>query len=288
MSIVVTGATGHLGHLVVESLLNRGASPDEVVATGRNAERLAELAAALGVRTAVADYADPASLRAAFEGADRVLLVSGSEVGQRVAQHTAVVQAAKDAGVGLIAYTSIPYADTSRLILATEHRATEEAIRASGVPFTFLRNSWYLENYLPQIPTYLEHGVAGAAGDGRISAATRADFADAAAAALLDPDSAGRVYELGGAGFTLAELAATVADASGRPVSHTEVSPEQLTAILVGAGVPQPYAEALVSADLGIARGELEVTTGDLARLIGHTPTSLRDAVDASLGTLAA
>ena len=288
MTIVVTGATGHLGHLVVESLLKRGASPDEVVATGRNAERLAELAAALGVRTAVADFADPASLRAAFEGADRVLLVSGSEVGQRVAQHTAVVQAAKDAGAGLIAYTSIPHADTSRLILATEHRATEEAIRASGVPFTFLRNSWYLENYLPQIPTYLEHGVAGAAGDGRISAATRADFADAAAAALLDPDSAGRVYELGGAGFTLAELAATVADASGRPVAHIEVSPEQLTAILVGAGVPQPYAEVLVDADLGIARGELEVTTGDLERLIGRTPTSLRDAVDASLATLAA
>ncbi len=286
MTIVVTGATGHLGHLVVESLLKRGASPDEVVATGRNAERLAELAATLGVRTAVADYADPASLRAAFEGADRVLLVSGSEVGQRVAQHTAVVQAAKDAGVGLIAYTSIPYADTSRLILATEHRATEEAIRASGVPFTFLRNSWYLENYLPQIPTYLEHGVVGAAGDGRISAATRADFADAAAAALLDPTSAGRVYELGGESWTLAELAATVADASGRPVTYTEVSPAQLTEILVGAGLPQPYAEALVSADLGIARGELEVTTGDLERLIGHTPTSLRDAVDASLATL--
>jgi NAD(P)H dehydrogenase (quinone) len=288
MNIVVTGATGQLGRLVVESLLRRGASPDEVVATGRNTRRLAELADSTGVRTAVADYADPASLRAAFQGADRVLLVSGSEVGQRVAQHAAVVQAAREAGVALLAYTSIPKADTAQLALAAEHRETERVIRESGVPFTFLRNSWYLENYLPQIPTYLEHGVVGSAGDGRISAATRADFADAAAAALLDPDSAGRVYELGGESFTLAELAAAVADASGRPVGYTEVPPDQLSQILVGAGLPQQYAEVLVSADLGIARGELEVTTGDLERLIGRPPTSLRDAVDASLATLAA
>jgi NAD(P)H dehydrogenase (quinone) len=287
MTIVVTGATGHLGRLVVESLLRRGASPDEVVATGRNTEHLAELAEQLGVRTAVADFADPATLRAAFDGADRVLLVSGNEIGQRVAQHTAVVQAAKEAGVELLAYTSIPHADTAQMALATEHRETERVIRESGVPFTFLRNSWYFENYLPQIPTYLEHGVVGAAGDGRISGAARADYADAAAAALLDPTSAGRIHELGGASFTLAELAAIVADASGRPVTHTEVPPAQLTEILVGAGLPRPYAETLVSADLGIARGELEVTTGDLERLIGHTPTSLRAAVDASLATLA-
>jgi NAD(P)H dehydrogenase (quinone) len=138
------------------------------------------------------------------------------------------------------------------------------------------------------VPGYLEHGVVGAAGEGRISAATRADYADAAAAALLDPTSAGRTYELGGASFTLAELAETVAAASGRAVGHTEVSPEQLTGILVGAGLPRPYAEALVSADLGIARGELEVTSGDLERLIGRTPTSLTEAVDAALATLAA
>ena len=288
MSIVITGATGQLGRLVVESLLRRGASPRGVVATGRNVARLAELADALGVRTAVADYADPRSLRAAFEGADRVLLVSGTETGQRVKQHTAVVQAAKEAGVTLLAYTSISHADTAEMALATEHRETERVIRESGIPFTFLRNSWYLENYLLQIPTYLEHGVVGAAGEGRISAAARTDFADAAAAALLDPASVGRVYELGGAAFTLAGLAATVADASGRPVSYTEVSPIQLTEILLGAGLPQQYAEALVSADLGIARGELEVTTGDLERLIGRTPTSLGDAVDASLATLAA
>ncbi len=284
MTIVVTGATGHLGRLVVESLLRRGASPDEVVATGRNTEHLAELAEQHGVRTAVADFGDPATLRAAFDGADRVLLVSGTEMGQRVAQHTAVAQAAKKAGVELLAYTSIPHADTAQMTLATEHRETERVIRGSGVPFAFLRNSWYLENYVSQLPGYLEHGVVGATRGGKVSAATRADYADAAAVALLAGDSAGRTYELGGASFTLADLAATVASVSGREVTATEVSSEQLTAILVGAGLPEGYAQVLASADEGIARGELEVTSGDLERLIGRSPTTLHEAVIDALG----
>lgn len=285
MTIVVTGATGHFGRHAVEALLRRGVDPDEVVATGRDTGRLAAVAA-LGVRTAVADYTDPASLDAALAGADRVLLVSGTDMGRRTAQHANVAAAAQRAGVTLLAYTSIANAENARMALAAEHRATERVIRESGVPFTFLRNSWYLENYLPQIPTYLEHGVVGAAGDGRVSGATRADFAEAAAAALLDPASAGRAYELGGPSFTLAELAATVAEASGREVPYTEVAPEQLTAILVGAGLPRPFAEALTSADLGIARGELEVDGGDLERLLGRAPTTLREAVDAQLATL--
>jgi NAD(P)H dehydrogenase (quinone) len=203
MTIVVTGATGQLGRLVVESLLRRGASPTDVVATGRDEARLAELATS-GVRTAVTDYGDAASLAAAFQGADRVLLISGSEVGQRLPQHTSVVEAAKAAGVRQLLYTSISHADTAQMALATEHRETERVIRESGIPFTFLRNSWYLENYLSQVPTYLEHGVVGATRGGRISAATRADYADAAAVALLADDSAGQVLELGGPSFTLA------------------------------------------------------------------------------------
>ncbi|WP_392542450.1 SDR family oxidoreductase [Oryzobacter telluris] len=286
MTIVVTGATGQLGHLVIEALLRRGAAPQDVVATGRDEAKLAPLAA-LGVRTAVADYADPASLRTALEGATKVLLISGSEVGQRVAQHGNVIDAAKDAGVELIAYTSIPKADTNAMLLAGEHRATEELITASGLPHTFLRNSWYLENYLPQIPTYLEHGVVGAAGEGRISGATRADFADAAAAALLADDSAGRVHELGGESFTLGELAAAVSEASGRDVTYTEVPGDQLVEILAGAGLPRPFAEVLADADAGIARGELEVTTGDLERLIGRRPTSYREAVAEAVSALA-
>lgn len=286
MTIVVTGATGQFGRLAVEALLRRGADPQDVLATGRDEAKLADLAG-LGVRTAVADYGDPASLAAVLEGADKVLLVSGSEVGQRVAQHGNVIDAARAAGVSLLAYTSIPKADTNAMVLAGEHRATEELIAASGVPSTLLRNSWYLENYLPQVPTYLEHGVVGAAGDGRISGATRADLADAAAAALLADDSAGRVFELGGESFSLADLADAVSEASGREVSYTEVSGDQLTEILVGAGVPRGYAEVLVDAESGIARGELEVTTGDLERLIGRRPTTYRQAVAEAVRALA-
>ena len=282
MTVVVTGATGQLGRLVVESLLRRGADPGEVVATGRNTDRLAEVAA-LGVRTAVADYTEPAGLRAAFDGADRLLLVSGTEFGQRLAQHTAVVEAAQAAGVGLIVYTSLAHADTARMALADEHRETERVLRASGIPHVLLRNSWYLENYVGQVPGYLEHGVVGATRGGRISAATRADYADAAAAVLLADDSSTRAFELGGEPFTLADGAATVSAVSGREVSAVEVSAEQLTGILVGAGLPEGYARVLASADEGISRGELEVTSGDLARLIGRRPTTLREAVTDAL-----
>jgi NAD(P)H dehydrogenase (quinone) len=282
MTVVVTGATGQLGRLVVEALLRRGTSPADIVATGRNEARLAELSG-LGVRTAVTDYDAPATLRAAFAGADRVLLVSGTQMGRRVAQHRAVIEAARAAGVTLLAYTSLSNVETATMALAAEHRETERVIRESGIPFTLLRNSWYLENYLGQLPTYLEHGVVGATRGGKISAATRADYADAAAAALLADDSAGHAFELGGQSFTLADLAATVASVSGRDVPAAEVTPEQLAGILVGAGVPEPYAQVLVSADEGIARGELEVTSGDLERLIGRPPTTLHEAVTAAL-----
>ncbi|MGG5257551.1 NmrA family NAD(P)-binding protein [Phycicoccus avicenniae] len=290
MTIVVTGATGQLGHLAVEALLRRGADPTDVVATGRDLTKLADLAER-GVRTVAADYSDPASLRAAFDGADRVLFVSGSEVGQRVAQHTNVVEAAVAAGVGLLVYTSIPQADTSDLVLAQEHRATEQVIRESGLPWVFLRNSWYLENYTPQVPTYLEHGaVLGAAGQGQVSAAARADFADAAAAVLLDPGATGgTVHELGGTeSFTLAELAAAVADASGQDVTYTDLPETELVAALVGAGLPEPYAAVLADADRGIADGALEVTTGDLERLIGRAPTTMREAVTDAVTALRA
>ena len=204
-------------------------------------------------------------------------------MGRRVAQHSAVIEAAKAAGVALLAYTSLPNADTAQIALAAEHRATEGCSASPACPFTFLRNSWYLENYIGQLPTYLEHGVVGATRGGKISAATRADYADAAAAALLADDSAGHVFELGGESFTLADLAATVASVSRQDVPAAEVTPEQLAGILVGAGIPEPYAHVLVSADEGIARGELEVTSGDLERLIGRPPTTLHEAVTAAL-----
>lgn len=282
MSFVITGATGQLGRLVVESLLAKGVAADQVVALGRDEERLAGLAS-LGVATRKVDYTDNAALAAAFDGADRVLLISGSEVGQRIGQHQNVIDAAAAAGVQLLAYTSIANADTSGIILAGEHKATEEAIVAAGLPHTFLRNSWYIENYSGQLATYTEHGtVLGAAGDGQVSAATRADFAEAAAAALL-LDQPQEVYELGGAAFSLKELAATVSEVTGTDVTYTDVPADELTRVLVGAGLPEGYAAVLADADLGLGRGELYVDRADLEGLLGRPATSLAEGLRAAI-----
>jgi NAD(P)H dehydrogenase (quinone) len=285
MSIVVTGATGHLGRLAIESLLTRGVPAEQIVATGRRVEALADLRER-GVTVRRADYSDPASLRDAFAGAERLLLVSGSEVGQRLAQHRNAIAAAKDAGVQLIAYTSILRADTSTLQLAAEHRATEQALAESGVPHVLLRNGWYTENYTAQLPTYLEHGIVGSADDGRVSAATRADYAAAAAAVLTEEGHEGAVYELGGEPFTMAELAAAVSAATGQDVTYTDVPVQQYTQILVGAGLPEPVAAVYADGDRGVADGELFVPSDDLRELIGRAPTSLDEAVAAAAARL--
>jgi NAD(P)H dehydrogenase (quinone) len=266
----------------VEALLTHGVPADQIVATGRRIEALADLQER-GVTVRRADYTDPASLRAAFAGAEKLLLVSSSEVGQRLSQHRNVIAAAKDAGVRLIAYTSIPRADTTSLLLAAEHRATEQALAESGVPHVVLRNGWYLENYTGQLPTYLEHGIVGSAGTGRVSAATRADFAAAAAAVLTEEGHEGAVYELGGEAFTMPELAAAVSAATGQEVTYTDVPVEQYTQILVGAGLPEPVAAVYADSDRGVADGELHVEVDDLTTLIGRAPTSLADAVAAAV-----
>lgn len=285
MSIVVTGATGRLGRLVVEALLERGVPAGQIVATGRRTEVLDDLAGR-GVVVRRADFADPASLGEAFAGAEKVLLVSGSEVGRRVEQHGNVIAAARDAGVQLLAYTSITRADTSTLLLAAEHRATEQLLAEAGLPTVLLRNSWYLENYTGQLPGYLEHGIAGAAGAGRVSAAARADYAEAAAAVLATDGHAGAVHELGGEPFSMDELARTVTAATGRTVGYTDLPVEQFQQVLVGAGLPEPLAATYADADRGIAEGELLVEGSDLEELIGRTPTPLADAVAAAAAGL--
>lgn len=288
MTVAITGVTGHLGRLVVESLLARIVPADQIVATGRNLSKLADLADQ-GVQTHASDYNDVDSLREVFSRADRVLFVSGNEVGQRITQHRNVIQAAKDVGVQLIAYTSIANADRTTMQLAAEHQATEQLLAESGVPFALLRNSWYIENYTAQLPTYLEYGaVVGSAGEGRASAATRADYAEAAAAVMIGEDQAGKVYELGGDdAFTMAELADEVSRASGRPVTYQDLPVEEYTQVLVKAGVPEPYAAALAESDRGVARGDLLVTSGDLSRLIGHPTTSMAAAVQAAVSATA-
>ncbi|WP_229406828.1 MULTISPECIES: SDR family oxidoreductase [Micromonospora] len=281
MSIVVTGATGHLGQLIVAALLRRGVPAGEIVALGRDAGKLADLAGH-GVNTRQVDYTDPESLRTAFAEADKLMFVSGSEVGQRVTQHHNVVAAAREAGVGLVVYTSIANADRSGMVLAGEHLATEREIAASSLPYVILRNGWYLENYTGQLSTYLQFGVTGAAGDGRVSAATRADFAEAAAAALTGAADTNRVYELGGAAFTLTELAEEVSRQTGHAVGYTDLPAEKFTEVLVSAGLPEGFAAVLADSDLGLARGELYVEGDDLAKLIGREPTTLAEALRAA------
>jgi NAD(P)H dehydrogenase (quinone) len=281
--IVVTGASGHLGRLVVEGLLKK-VPAGEIVAAVRNPQKAKDLAAR-GVAVKEADYARPETLDRALAGADKVLLISSNEVGKRADQHGAVVTAARRAGVGLLAYTSVLRADTSKLALAAEHKATEDAIRASGLPHAFLRNGWYIENYTENLAPALQHGaIFGCAGAGRIAAASRADYADAAVAVLTAPGATKPVYELAGdQPFTMAELAAEVARAAGKAIVYKDVSPAEYRAVLTGAGVPGPYADLLVDSDLGIAKGELDDTSGELRRLIGRPTTPLAEAVQAAL-----
>jgi len=281
--IVVTGATGKLGRLVVEALVKKVPSR-EIVAAVRSPEKAKDLAAR-GVELRGADYSRPETLATAFAGAEKVLLVSSSEVGRRVAQHAAAIDAAKRAGVRLLAYTSILHGEASKLALAAEHQATEAALRASGLAWVFLRNGWYVENYTEHLGPALANGAfVGSAGAGRIAAATRADLAEAAVAVLTGPGHERTAYELAGDHpFTMAELAAEVSRQTGKRIPYQDLPPEQYKAVLTGAGVPGPYADLLVDSDLGIARGELDDASGDLRRLIGRATTPLADAVAAAL-----
>ncbi|MDI3295711.1 SDR family oxidoreductase [Janthinobacterium tructae] len=280
--IVITGATGKLGQHVIASLLT-SVPAASIIAAVRNPAKAANLLA-LGVQVRQADYNDGASLDAAFKGATKILLISSSEVGQRAQQHQNVIDAAKRASVALLAYTSVLRADTSPLGLAAEHVITEAAIRASGLPYTFLRNGWYLENHTEHLAPVLEHGVVlGAAQNGRFSSAARLDYA-AAAAAVLTADKPQAIYELAGdQGFTLAEYAAEVARESGKAIVYNDLPQADFKAALVGVGVPEGFADLLADSDAGAARGGLEDHGKQLSALIGRPTTRLLDAVKAAL-----
>ena len=281
--IVVTGATGQLGKLVVEQLLQI-VSAEKIVAVVRDPQK-AQALAEKGVQVRQADYAEPESLVAAFAGAEKLLLVSSSEVGHRVPQHQAVTDAARAAGVKLLAYTSILNADTSTLLLAKEHKPTEAYIRASGVPFTFLRNGWYTENHTGALAAAVEHGaVLGAAKEGRFATATRADYAAAAVAVLTGEGHENRVYELGGdVPYTLTELAAEAARQTNKPVVYKDLPQEEYAKALAGFGLPEGLAKAIADADAGASRGELDTRSHDLSDLIGRATTPLDTSVAAAL-----
>lgn len=284
--IVVTAASGQFGRLVIENLLKREVAAASIRAVVRTPEKVADFAAR-GVEVVHGDYTKPDTLVPAFTGADKLLLISSmGSTEDRLAQHGNAVAAAKEAGVGQIVYTSIPEAQTNPIALAIVHKATEEAITATGLPAVFLRNNWYFENTTANLGPALEHGqLLGAAGDGRIAYATRADYAEAAAVVLTTDGHAGTVYELtGDTAITQAELAAEVSRQSGKPLRYMSVPEADYATALAGFGLPQFVAELLAQADARTAEGALAPTTDTLRTLLGRPTTTLAEAVAQALG----
>ncbi len=280
---VITGATGQLGRLVIDVLLRR-VPAERIVAAVRNVAKASDIAA-MGVQVRQADYDQPASLDAALEGADRLLLISSSEIGQRRRQHQAVIDAARRSGIHLLAYTSVLHADTSALALAQEHRETEAAIVESGLPFVILRNGWYTENYTAGVASALALGtVYGCAAEGRISSAARADYAEAAATVLTGDDPAGRVVELAGdTAYTLSDFAAAISRLSGQPISYVNLPEADYRNALLGAGLPEPLAALLADSDTGASHGALFDDGRQLSALLGRPTTPLEAAIRAAL-----
>ncbi|WP_156726462.1 SDR family oxidoreductase [Streptomyces apocyni] len=284
MSLVITGATGHLGRLVIDGLLAAQVPAHQIAAVVRDKEKAADLTAR-GVEVRVADYSAPETLAGVFAAGDRVLLISGSEIGQRVAQHQAVIDAARAAGVALLAYTSVLGGPAADFQLAAEHQVTERAILDSGLPYALLRNGWYHENYTANLAPVLEHGaVVASAGEGRVASAARADYAAAAVAVLTGEGHENTTYELSGdVAWSFTEYAAEVARQSGQEISYANVPAEQHQAILTSAGLPEPLPAILVDVDAAIERGLLAGTSGDLARLIGRPTTPVAEAIAEAL-----
>jgi len=280
MKIGVTGATGQLGQLVVEQLKQKTAA-ENIVALVRTPEK----AAGLGVEVRAFDYEKPEGLAGALEGIDRLLLISSSEIGKREQQHKNVIEAAKKAGVSRIVYTSLLHADTSSLSLAGEHLASEAALKNSGVEHTILRNGWYSENYTGSIAGALGAGAfVGSAGDGKISSATRADFAEAAAVVLTNEEHKGKLFELAGdESYTLTDLAAEISKQTGKDIPYNNLPEGEYAKILKSIGLPELFADAIASWDTGASKGDLFDDSKQLSKLIGRPTTPMADAVKAVL-----
>lgn len=279
-TIAVTGATGQLGRHVITTLKARHPAA-QIVALVRDPAKAADL----GVSTRAFDYNKPETLTAALKGIDRLLLISSNELGQRATQHAAVIAAAKEAGVGFVAYTSLLRADTSPLSLAPEHVATEQALKASGLSHTILRNGWYSENYLSGMAAALAHGaLVGSAGDGRIAAAARADYAEAAAVVLTTQGHDGKTYELAGDGvFTLTDLAAELSRQSGKAIPYRNLPQTDYAKILEGAGLPPGFADVIAGWDVATSDGALFDDGHVLSKLIARPTTPIAQTVAAFL-----
>ncbi|BFM23786.1 SDR family oxidoreductase [Microbacterium sp. che218] len=285
MTILVTAATGHLGRLVVDALRERGVAASDIVAGVRTPAKAADLADS-GVNVVELDYARPETLASALEGVTRVLLISGTDA-DRVSGHRNVIDAARAAGIERLVYTSAPRVDEVDYALGADHKATEQAIAASGVSATILRNNWYTENYLDSVARAADTGeIVAAVGDARVASASRRDYAEAAAVALTTDDLAGQTIEIGGdVAWTYDELAAAATEVLGRPVTYTRVSLAQLTAGLEAAGLDAGTAAFVAGIDDAIARGALSETDGSLARIIGRPTTPLVEGLRAGLAS---
>ena len=280
MTIAITGATGQLGRLVVAALKRR-APADSLLALVRNPAKAADL----GIAARAADYSQPATLASALQGVDTLLLISSNELGQRATQHANVIAAAQQAGVKRVVYTSLLRADTSPLTLAPEHVATEQALKASGVAYTILRNGWYTENYTGSVPGAVAGGAfIGSAGEGRIASAARADYAEAAAVVLTTPGHQGKTYELGGdTAYTLADLAAELSRQTGKAIPYRDLPEADYAAALAGFGLPAAFAAAIASWDVAASQGALFDDGHTLSSLIGRPTTPLSASIAAAL-----
>lgn len=283
MKTGVTGATGQLGALVVEKLKEKGLASN-VVALVRNPEK----AAGLGVEAREFDYNNPAKLVDALQGIEKLILISGNELGKRAEQHANVIEAAKKAGVKWVVYTSLLHADNSSLSLAPEHYATEKALQASGLAYTILRNGWYTENYTGSVAGAVAAGAfIGSAGAGKISSAARADFADAAVAVVTSAGHENKVYELAGdESYTLAELAAEISKQTGKTIPYNNLPETEYAKILKSFGLPEMFAEAIASWDTGASKGDLFNESRQLSKLIGKPTTPLAETVKAALAAV--
>jgi NAD(P)H dehydrogenase (quinone) len=278
----IAGASGHLGRFAVQSLLAHGVPPSDVVAVVRTPGKAADLAAR-GVQVREADYSHPQTLGPALAGADRLLLVSGNEPGQRVVHHTNVMAAARMAGISRVVFTSMLNADRTTSPVAGDYQDSEQALREAGVPFTVLRNGLYLERYTSHLSEYLQaREIIGAAGSGRISAASRQDFAAAAAAAILQDETGNRTYELGGPAFGLPQLARVISEVTGVKVTYCDLPAEKYAHALQRAGLDEATARFVAAIDASIARGELQTSSADLTSLLGRAATDLAEVVRAA------
>ncbi len=281
---IITGATGLLGHKVLNHLLNLGVPATEITALARTPEKLKDFSDK-GINVKKADYNDLDSLKNAFSEGAKLLLISSSEVGQRATQHKNVIDAAKAKGVGFITYTSLLKADQSPLGLAPEHKITEEFLRDSGLTYNILRNGWYAENYTGSIASVLEHKTLfGCAGEAKIAAATRDDYALAAAKNLLSPAASGKIYELAGdVAFTLSEYAAKIGEVTGQKIAYENLSTEGYEKLLTDVGVPAPLPTILAQTEELAQDGWLDNQGHDLSNLIGRKTTSIEDAIKQAL-----